>query len=205
MYEKYHCNDGSNCFFFFCRSECTANVGSQKKNPTVDSINAKYADKIVPPRPALTIDQVYPVIGQYQSTVNMDASNVAVVLDEASHGIIWVTGLPQGKIKAMLKRSPATYRIPAQTGEDGKMIPEGTLIYDKDANVLNIVIGKPFNENDPGQVFLPKTTDEVVAEEPVTVKTKTKTSAGKTKTKEVQPKAWTYTGTKIEKTTASNQ
>ena len=176
-----------------------------KKNPTVDSINAKYADKIVPPRPALTIDQVYPVIGQYQSTVNMDASNVAVVLDEASHGIIWVTGLPQGKIKAMLKRSPATYRIPAQTGEDGKMIPEGTLIYDKDANVLNIVIGKPFNENDPGQVFLPKTTDEVVAEEPVTVKTKTKTSAGKTKTKEVQPKAWTYTGTKVEKSTASNQ
>ena len=176
-----------------------------KKNPTVDSINAKYADKMVPPRPAVTIDQIFPVIGQYHSTVNMDASNVTIALDEASRGIIWVTGLPQGKIKAMLKRSPATYRIPAQTGEDGKMIPEGTLIYDKDANALNIVIGKPYNENDPGQVFLPKTTDEpVVEEQPTTVKTKTKTSTAKTKTKEVKPKAWTYTGTKVLQTTASN-
>ena len=175
-----------------------------KKNPTVDSINAKYADKMIPPKPAVTIDQVFPVIGQYQSTVNMDASNVTIVLDEASRGIVWVTGLPQGKIKAMLKRSPATYRIPAQTGEDGKMIPEGTLIYDKDANTLNIVIGKPYNEEDPGKVFLPQTTDGVTAEQPVTVKTKTKTSSGKTKTKEVQPKAWTYTGTKVLQTTASN-
>ena len=175
-----------------------------KKNPTVDSINAKYADKMVPPRQPVTIDQVFPVIGQYESTVNMDAANVSIVLDEASRGIIWVTGLPQGKIKAMLKRSPATYRIPAQTGEDGKMIPEGTLIYDKDANVLNIVIGKPFNENDPGQVFLPKPVDEVAVEEDVKVKTKTKTAAGKTKTKTVQPKAWTYSGTKVEKTTASS-
>lgn len=177
-----------------------------KKNPTVDSINAKYADKMLPARPAVTIDQVYPVIGNYQSSVNTDAANVNIVLDEASHGIIWVTGLPQGKIKAMLKKSPATYRIPAQTGEDGKTIPEGTLIYDKDANTLNIVIGKPFNESDPGQVFMPATTDQAVADEQVTVKTKTKTSAGKTKTKEVKPKAWTYTGTKVEATTAaSNQ
>jgi hypothetical protein len=175
-----------------------------KKNPTVDSINAKYADKMLPARPPVTIDQVFPVIGQYQSTVNMDASNVTITLDEASRGIVWVTGLPQGKIKAMLKRSPATYRIPAQTGEDGKMIPEGTLIYDKDANTLNIVIGKPYNEEDPGKVFLPQTTDEVVADQPVTVKTKTKSGTSKTKTKEVQPKAWTYTGTKVMQTTASN-
>jgi len=174
-----------------------------KKNPTVDSINAKYADKMLPARPPVTIDQVFPVIGQYQSTVNMDASNVTIALDEASRGIVWVTGLPQGKIKAMLKRSPATYRIPAQTGEDGKMIPEGTLIYDKDANTLNIVIGKPYNEEDPGKVFLPPTTDEVVAEQPTVVKTKTKTGTAKTKTKEVQPKAWTYTGTKVLQTTAS--
>lgn len=186
---------------FFFSAANAQQTWDPKKNPTVDSINAKYADKMLPPRQPVTIDQVFPVIGQYESTVNMDAANVSIVLDEASRGIIWVNGLPQGKIKAMLKRSPATYRIPAQTGEDGKMIPEGTLIFDKDANVLNIVIGKPYNESDPGQVFLPKPADEVAAEETV-VKTKTKTSTSKTKTKEVKPKAWTYSGTKVQNTTA---
>jgi hypothetical protein len=177
------------------------------KNPTVDSIRAKYADKMIAPKPAPTIDQVFPVLGQYQSSTNMDAANVTITIDEMNKGVVWITGLPQGKVKAMLKKSPATYRIPAQAAEDGKQIPEGTLIYDKDANQLNIVIGKKYNEMDPASVFLPEP-EPVVEEAPVkTTKTKTKTATTKTKTKveEVVAKPWMYTGNKIEKPAVAMQ
>ncbi len=36
----------------------------------------------------------------------------------------------------MLRKSPATYKIPAQKTEDGKDVAEGTMIFDKDANKL---------------------------------------------------------------------
>jgi hypothetical protein len=102
----------------------------------------------------------------------------------------------------MLKRSPATYRIPAQTAEDGKLIPEGTAIYDQETNTLNICIGKKFNETDPASVFLPTPPVEEAA--PVVVKTNSKTKT-KPVVKEEEPKHWMYTGNKIEKSTASNQ
>jgi hypothetical protein len=171
-----------------------------KKNPTVDSIRSKYEGKLVVSKPAPTIDQVFPVIGQYESSVNMDAKSVSVAIDETNKGIVWITGLPQGKIKAMLKRSPATYRIPAQTAEDGEQIPEGTAIYDQETNTLSICIGKKFNEADPASVFLPTPPVEEAAT--VVVKTNSKT---KPVVKEEQPKHWMYTGNKIEKSTASNQ
>jgi len=169
-----------------------------KKNPTVDSIRSKYEGKLVVSKPGPTIDQIFPVIGQYESSVNMDAKSVSVVIDETNKGVVWITGLPQGKIKAMLKRSPATYRIPPQTGEDGKQVAEGTAIYDKETNTLSISIGKKFNEADPAAIFLPQVEEAV----PVVAKTKSKTKLVK---KEEQPKLWMYTGTKIEKSTASNQ
>ena len=184
-----------------------------KKNPTVDSINAKYADKLITTqRPAATIDQVFPAIGQYQSSVNMDAASVTITPDEQSKGVVWVTGLPQGKVKAMLKRSPATYRIPPQTMEDGKEVAEGTLIFDKETNTLQISIGKPYNEADPASVFLPQSA-EVLVEADAKVKSdkiksetvKIKSDKVKIKAKKVEPKPWMYTGTKVEKSTAANQ
>jgi len=187
-------------FCLFSASASAQQTWDPKKNSTVDSINAKYADKILPPRPATTIEQIYPVIGQYQSSVNTDAASVSINLDEQSRGIIWVTGLPQGKIKAMLKKSPATYRIPKQTLEDGTEVPEGTLMYDKDANTLQISIGNKYNEIDPASAFVPQ---PVVVEEPV-VKVKADKMKIKTKNKTVEPKVWMYTGTKIEKTTAAS-
>jgi len=174
-----------------------------KKNPTVDSIHAKYEGKLVVSKPAPTIDQVFPVIGQYESSANADAKSVSVTIDETNKGIVWITGLPQGKIKAMLKRSPATYRIPPQTAEDGKQIPEGTAIYDQETNTLSISIGKKFNEADPASVFLPPPAP-VEEAAPVTAKTNSKTKT-KPVVKEEQPKAWMYTGVKIDKSTASNQ
>jgi hypothetical protein len=175
-----------------------------KKNPTVDSITAPYKAKLIPARtPATTMD-IYPVIGTYESATNTDAPSVAITLDEQNKGLVWIEGLPQGKIKGMLRKSPATYKIPAQKTEDGKDVPEGTLIFDKDANTLSIVIGKPYNAEDPSAAFATTTEDASMAATENVTKTKTKTTSGKTvktKTKQPAPKPWTYTGTKVEKTT----
>jgi len=175
-----------------------------KKNPTVDSIMSPYEAKMLPARPALTTMDIYPVIGTYESATNADAPSVTITLDEQTKGVVWVEGLPQGRLKAYLRKSPATYKIPAQKDAEGKDIPEGTLIFDKDAKTLSINIGKPYNMEDPSSVFLVTTTEEPAVAEEVTTKTKTKTANGKTiksKTKEPVIKPWVYTGTKVEKTT----
>src|SRR5687767_4491339 len=164
-----------------------------KKNPTVDSITAPYAAKMIPARPALTTDQIFPALGMYESSVNADAASVTITLDEQNKGLVWIDGLPQGRVKAMLRKSPSTYKIPAQKTAEGKDVAEGTLIFDKDANTLNIVIGKPYNSEDPASVF-------VTAEEPVT---EVKTKGSKTKIKTQKVKAWVYTGTKIPVETAT--
>jgi hypothetical protein len=177
----------------------TTTTWDYKKNPTVDSINAKYKDQMVPSRAALTTEQIFPVLGQYQSSVNTDAPSVTITMDAANKGMVWIEGLPQGRVKAYLRKSPSTYKIPAQKTEDGKDVAEGTLVFDKDANTLNIVIGKPYNIEDPLAVFAPAAEPQ----EETVVKTKTKTAKGKVKTKTVV-KPWTYSGTKIETTTASN-
>ena len=180
----------------------TTTTWDYKKNPTVDSINAKYQGQMVAPREAITTSHIFPVLGTYTSTANADAPSVSINMDAENKGIVWVEGLPQGKIKAMLRKSPSTYKIPAQKTEDGKDVAEGTLIFDKDANTLNIVIGKPYNMEDPGAVFTTTATEEPAAADEM--KTKTKTAKTKVKTKTVV-KPWTYTGSKVETTTASNQ
>lgn len=164
-----------------------------KKNPTVDSILSHYTGKYIAPRPALTTNDIFPVIGRFEST-NAEAANVTISLDEQNKGTIWVDGLPQGRVKAMLRKSPAIYKIPAQKNAEGKDIAEGTLIFDKESNTLNIVIGKNYITEDPASVF--KTS-------PVMEEATTKVSKSKTK-KPVQPKTWTYTGTKVAVETVSN-
>jgi hypothetical protein len=175
------------------------NTWDAKKNPTVDSINAKYKDKMIPARTPLTIEQIYPVIGQYETTVNTaDAPNVTIALDQETKGIVWIDGLPQGRVKAYLRKSPSTYKIPAQKTAEGKEVAEGTLVYDKDANTMRIVIGTPYNTEDPLAVFA--TTEDGVAVAEVK-EVKTKGSKTKIKTKKVKP--WTYTGTKVVVETAA--
>jgi hypothetical protein len=165
-----------------------------KKNPTVDSINAKYQGTFAPSRDAMTIEKIFPVLGQYESSTNADAATVTVSMDAQSKGVIWVEGLPQGKVKAYLRQSPATYKIPAQELEDGKTVPEGTLVFDRDANTLSICIGKAYDIENPSSAFTEPT-------EPVVEETKVKTAKTKVKTKkEIKP--WIYTGTKVETTTA---
>lgn len=179
-----------------------------KNNPAVSDINAKYKDKYVTTRPALTNEDIFPAIGKYESTTNTDAPSVSITLDAESKGLVWIDGLPQGRIKAMLRKSPSIYKIPAQKTEDGKDVAEGTLFFDKEANTLNIVIGKNFNADDPTAVFaVPAigTVDEATVNTEVEVKKKGTKTKTKTKTKKPEgPKAWTYKGTKLVKETVMN-
>ncbi len=186
---------------FFCLAVVTASAQETwdpRKNPTVDSIISKHKDNVVPMPPALTVDKIFPVLGQYESAVNADAASVTITLDSENKGVIWVEGLPQGKIKAILLRSPSTYKIPSQKTADEKEVAEGTLVYDKETNTLSICIGKPFNTENPMAAFAaePESNVDEVA---------TKQVKSKAKVKEVEkPKPWIYAGTKVETQTAMN-
>lgn len=164
-----------------------------KKNPAVEAITTQYQGKYIAPRPALTTADIFPVIGQYESAINADAASVTITLDGANKGLVWIEGLPQGKIKAMLRKSPAIYKIPTQKTEDGKDVAEGTLIFNKETNTLSICIGKMYNAEDPVAVFTTATEDPATS----TVKT------SKTK-KQVLLNVWIYTGAKRTTETVSN-
>ena len=166
-----------------------------KKNATVDSLTSGYEAKLVAPPQPLTTEKIFPVLGQYESSANADAASITITLDEQNKGMVWIQGLPQGKIKAMLRKSPATYKIPAQKTEEGKEVAEGTMIFDKETNSLSICIGKAYNMTDPGSAFTPAVEETTVA-----------TTNGKSvKSKKITaPKSWMYVGTKMEKVTVMN-
>jgi hypothetical protein len=176
---------------------------------TVDSIAAKY--KLQPMPEALTIEKTFPVLGSYQlnnsgaATASTDATMsstgvVTITLDSSNKGIVWIEGLPQGKMKAYLKQSPSTYRILAQKTESGKQVPEGTLMLDTTSKTLNIALGKAYDEQDPTGIFALNSTSSNAAmapEDGTEVKVKTKTPTSKTKSKVVF-----YTATKNVATTS---
>ncbi|MBK6992669.1 MAG: hypothetical protein IPH34_12955 [Chitinophagaceae bacterium] len=156
-----------------------------KKNSTVDSIMSQYKDKYVAAKPAQTIADIFPALGEYESATNAETSKLSITIDPNNKGLVWIEGLPQGRVKAMLRKSPATYKIPAQKTEEGKEVAEGTLMFDKETNTLSICIGKEYNTTDPSAAFM------MAEEEPVTT---SKNSKAKKKT---VTKPWIYTGTKI--------
>lgn len=199
------------------QSAATTAMKPAVSNPTVDSIAAKY--KLQPMPEPMTVEQIFPAIGEYQpsaapapadSTASASApattepaavtGNVKISIDDQNKGLVWVEGLPQGKIKAMLRKSPSTYKIPAQKTESGTDVKEGTLIYDKDTKTLSIILGKAYNDQDPAAAFAP------APQEPVAAAPAPKAKKGK-KMKAAKPvkveKPWVFTGTKIEHTTAS--
>ena len=156
-----------------------------KKNPTVDSIMSQYKDKYIAAKPAQTIADIFPALGDYESATNAETSKLSITIDPNNKGLVWIEGLPQGRVKAFLRKSPATYKIPAQKTEQGKEVAEGTLMFDKETNTLSICIGKEYNTTDPSAAFM------MAEEEPVTT---SKNSKAKKKT---VTKPWIYTGTKI--------
>ena len=125
---------------------------SASAQSTLDSIRAKY--QLQPMPDSLTINKIFPAIGSYSLTTDEgESTEVVVSLDSANKGMVWVEGLPEGKFKAYLKKSPATYRVIAQKSETGKSVPEGTLIYDQENNSLLVALGQKFNQEDPAGVF----------------------------------------------------
>lgn len=182
-------------FLFIAALFITLSVSAQS---TADSIHAKYQMKPMPE--ALTIEKTFPVLGTYQLTNSTGtAQNVTVTLDSSSKGIIWVSGLPEGNMKAYLKKTNGIYRIIPQKSESGTQIPEGTLFFDQSTNTLNIALGKAYDEADPTAVFtsMNSTSNTDVADNANDVKVKTKTPTGKTKTK---TKLVFYTATKTQMT-----
>src|SRR5688500_3422312 len=172
--------------------------GAAQAQSTADSIAAKY--KLLPMPGAMTMEQKFPVLGNYQLQNSTEGTGtVNVMLDSSNKGIVWVEGLPQGKVKAYLKKSPSTYRILAQKSADGKQVPEGTLHYDTTSHNLHIAIGKAYDESDPTGIFALAPDASKSGETEGTIKTddtkikaetegnkvqvKTKTPAGKSKTK----------------------
>ena len=171
--------------------------------------------KLLPMPAPLTREKIFPVIGKYELTAKTNStaaatvttadatastSTVTIDLDESNKGIVWVDGLPQGKIKAMLRKAPGTYKIPAQKTADNKDIAEGVMIFDKDNNTLDVCIGCTYNIDDPASAF-------AAPVEPVvdpTVKTKTtKSKKAKVKAKVTPVKTWKYSGNKVVETDPS--
>lgn len=97
---------------------------------------------------SLRPEHAFPVLGSFSAS-GSSAESVTITLDETNKGIVWVEGLPQGKFKALMKKAPATYKIPAQTTESGKSVSEGTLFYNPSSKEVTIVLGRAFNDADP--------------------------------------------------------
>lgn len=167
-------------FLFFAAGILSASVRAQS---TADSIQAKY--KLIPMPEAYTIEKAFPVLGTYKLNSTTDNNAVTISLDSSNKGIVWIDGLPEGRMKAYLKVAPATYRIIAQRTSTGREIPEGTLIFTPDNNTLNISLGAPFNDTDPAGIFsstnVTASTDAAPVEAPAKVKVKTKNGTVKTK------------------------
>ena len=130
---------------------------SQSKTDTAGTPGLTNADANLPEHlkgvTSMTIQPKHflPVLGGYTSADG--AVDVNIMVDEKNVGIVWIEGLPQGRIKGVLKKAPATYKIPAQKTTTGKSVAEGTLIYDADSKQLSLCIGAKFNDADPAVVF----------------------------------------------------
>lgn len=162
--------------------------------------------KLQPMPEALTTEKVFPVIGSYQLTDKEGAATpITITLDETNKGIAWVDGFPQGRIKANLMKSPATYKIPAQKigeGKDAKDVAEGVLVYNRDANTMNVCFNCTYNAENPEVVFA-VATEEPVVEETAATKKAAKSTAKTKKIAKVQPVH--YTGSKLIQTNAAVQ
>jgi hypothetical protein len=140
--------------------------------------------------------------GSVSGTTNVSGGNaITVTLDSANKGMVWVEGLPQGKFKAFLKQSPATYRILSQKTVTGKQISEGTLYFDPATSMLHIALGKAFDDVDPTAIFaLSSGLASTDVNTDNTVKVKVKTPTSKTKSK-----VTFYTATKVQTEAATEQ
>ncbi|HEV7333694.1 MAG TPA: hypothetical protein VGN63_21855 [Flavisolibacter sp.] len=158
--------------FFFAATFLLATAASAQTTPTTqpgvpanDTATVTYVDTSIgkayvtnPERlqgltsETLTSSHVFPALGTYKAS-GTSTADITITLDETNKGIVWVEGLPQGRFKALMKKSPATYKVPAQKSENGQSIAEGTLYLNPETNELTIVLGRSFNDADPTASF----------------------------------------------------
>lgn len=100
----------------------------------------------------ITPEFFLPALGHFTGTEG-STENLTITVDPQNMGIIWVEGFAAGKFKALLKQSPATYKIPAQKTESGKYISEGTLMVSPESGVVKILMGKAFDDAAPASAF----------------------------------------------------
>lgn len=168
-----------------------AQTWEAKNNPTVDSITAKYKDKVVVTKLGPTSQDVFPALGRY-TLATTEAQEITVSADPQNKGIVWIEGLPEGRIKALLKKSPATYKIPTQKNEAEKDIAEGAMLFNKEENTLYIILGRVLDEVNPPATFAEKVSEPV----PIVKETSKKVK------KEPTTRIFRYTGIKIDTQTA---
>jgi len=198
---------------------------AQTSTPEVPRNYKPQPKELLPMPDSITENEIFPVLGMFDVTDKKGtASHLTITRDGENKGIIWVSGLPQGKFKALIKDAPAIYKIPAQKTQanddameaveddadasatktkskvvSGRSIQEGTLIFDKEANTLYVNIGNKYNEDQPTAVF-PEMT---VAEDSAAMATVEMTDDAakkpkKSTTKKPVIKGITYTGTKTD-------
>ncbi|GAB3432568.1 hypothetical protein [Niabella aquatica] len=156
----------------------TVSLAQVSTAPEVPKNYKPQAKELLPMPGELTDEMIFPVLGRYEYTDKEgEVSPVTVTRDSENKGVIWINGMPQGRFKADLKASPATYKIPVQktllndAGEEpamqedhtatahtgarysGKSLKEGTIIFDSASNKLYVNLGGRFNEDDPAVVF----------------------------------------------------
>ncbi|MBZ4190823.1 hypothetical protein [Niabella beijingensis] len=215
-------------FTFFLAIAITMVTFAQTASTPEVPKNYKPQPKELLPMPdSMTENEIFPVLGTFDVTdPKGTTSHLTITRDTENKGIVWVSGLLQGKFKALIKDAPATYKIPVQktlanddaadaamevTDEatdkktkskvvSGRSIQEGTLIYDKDANAIYINIGNKYNEEEPTAVFPEMTApaeDVAMAADSTAV---IADAAQKPKKAPKKPviKGTTYTGTKTD-------
>ncbi|MCF3108895.1 hypothetical protein LL912_08910 [Niabella sp. CC-SYL272] len=211
--------------FFLAIAIAMATVAQTSTTPEVPKNYKPQPKELLPMPDSMTENEIFPVLGNFDVTDKKGTtSHVTITRDGENKGIVWVSGLPQGKFKALIKDAPATYKIPAQktlaNDEDamatteaddaaatktkskvvsGRAIQEGTLIFDKDANTLYVNIGNKYNEEQPAAVFPEMTvTEEAAATNETEATDDTTKKPKKTTTKKPVIKGVTYTGTKTD-------
>ena len=88
-----------------------------------------------------------PVLGSYQSSqAGKENKTITIAPDESNPGKVWIEGLTDVKIYALLKSSPGTYKIPMQKQQE-RNVPEGFLAYDENSKQINICLGCGYADN----------------------------------------------------------
>ncbi|MGC4231927.1 MAG: hypothetical protein QM594_02865 [Niabella sp.] len=109
----------------FSVSVTTASVAQVATTPELPRNYKPQAKELLPMPGELTDEMIFPALGRYEyADSEGEVLQVTVTRDSENKGVIWINGMPQGKFKADLKASPATYKIPVQKTLQNEVVEE---------------------------------------------------------------------------------